>query len=164
MKRLKRGIIVCSVILLTLFMFASCSFTKDASDTALERSKDYTHYTEMLGKFPLGSDYNDITAYLDEEKLYYTTATDNLPRIQVFGGHLIFNADNELVSVFSTAWQHPDGWGTGSALDEVEAIYGKGSKLNDTQETTYIFKGKDGKTLITVVFDKHCVAEQWAIS
>lgn len=162
MRKLKRGIVVLVTITITLIMLSSCRLGGEEKKSIYQNSKDYANYTVMLEKFPLGSQYNDIIAYLDEQNLFYSTNSDNLPQIQVFGGQLFFDSQNRLHSLFSTAWMHPDGWGVGSALDEVQEIYGDGEKRDDTEKITYMFKS--GNTTITVVFDEHFIVQQWAIS
>lgn len=163
-ERLINAGIAVVVFSLTMFIMSSCSSSGIKTESKQSRSKNYELYTEMLSKYPLGSNYNDIIAYLEEIGVYYTENTEEgkLPKIQLYGGQLFFTSDSKLNSVTSTHWTTTDGWGAGSTIDDITAVCGEGDKLEKFEQPTYVFT-KDN-VRYTVTFDEHFIVEHWTLS
>lgn len=163
-KRLAVSVLIFMSLLCIVAALSSCRGSGPEKESLQSRSKKYELYTEMLEKYSIGAEYDDITAYLDEIEVAYTEKTQNsrVPQIQVYGGQLFFTSSRKLNSVTSTKWQTHDGWGVGSSLDDIEAVYGEGKKLENTKNPVYVYTTENEK--YTVTFDEHFIVTHWTLS
>lgn len=167
MKTLKSicvSFVLISVILFAASSLSSCSGKDTAKENRIERSHDYSIYTELMKQYPLGSDYDDIMAYITTvDVIYSTTESDGkVSRIQLYGGQLFFTEDKKLNSVSSTEWQTPDGFGAGSSMSEVRGALGNGQEIENTANTTYVYNSESGR--YTVKFNDEETVTHWILS
>lgn len=167
MKALKSicvSFIVVSVILFAASSLSSCVGREPAKENRVERSHDYSIYTELLKQYPLGSDYDDIMAYITTADVIYATdeSDGGVFRVQLYGGQLFFTSDKKLHIVSSTEWQTPDGFGVGSNMSEVRGALGNGSEIENSPDEKYIYKTENGN--YTVNFNDEGLVTHWILS
>lgn len=165
LKKCGVSLLIVSVILFAVSALSSCKSGGDkVEEGRISRSHNYSIYTEMLSVYPLGSDYDDIAAYLDEKDVIYTVSESDgaVSRIQLYGGQLFFTSDKKLNSVSSTEWQTPDGFGVGSSISEVRGAVGAEKKLENVAKATYVYKTESGR--YTVTFNDEEYVTYWVLS
>ncbi|MBP0958743.1 MAG: hypothetical protein J5992_01290 [Oscillospiraceae bacterium] len=167
MKALKSicvSFIVVSVILFVASSLSSCVGREPTKENRVERSHDYSIYTELLKQYPLGSDYDDIMAYITTVDVIYATdeSDGGVFRVQLYGGQLFFTSDEKLHIVSSTEWQTPDGFGVGSNMSEVRGALGNGSEIENSPDEKYIYKTENGN--YTVNFNDEGLVTHWILS
>ncbi|MBQ7958247.1 MAG: hypothetical protein IJ330_00825 [Oscillospiraceae bacterium] len=167
MKALKSicvSFIVVSVILFVASSLSSCVGREPAKENRVERSHDYSIYTELLKQHPLGSDYDDIMAYITTVDVIYATdeSDGGVFRVQLYGGQLFFTSDKKLHIVSSTEWQTPDGFGVGSNMSEVRGALGNGTEIENSPDEKYIYKTENGN--YTVNFNDEGLVTHWILS
>ena len=65
------SLLVISVILFAASSLSSCVGREPEKENRVERSHNYSIYTELLKQYPLGSDYDDIIAYITTVDVIY---------------------------------------------------------------------------------------------
>ena len=155
---------VISVILFAASSLSSCAGKDSQQENRVSRSHDYSIYTELMRKYPLGSDFDDIMAYITEADVIYATdeSDGGVFRVQLYGGQLFFTSDKKLNIVSSTEWQTPEGFGVGSDMSEVRGALGNGVEIENSASEKYIYKTENGK--YTVNFDDEGLVDRWILS
>lgn len=167
MKALKNigvSLFVISVILIVASSLSSCVSREPEKEDRVSRSHNYSIYTELLKQYPLGSDYDDIMAYIiDADVVYAEDESDGgVFRIQLYGGQLFFTSDKKLNIVSSTEWQTPEGFGVGSNMSDVRGNLGNGTEIENSASEKYIYETENGN--YTVNFDDEGIVSHWILS
>lgn len=158
------SLLVISVILFAASSLSSCVGREPEKENRVERSHNYSIYTELLKQYPLGSDYDDIIAYITTVDVIYAVdeSDGGVSRVQLYGGQLFFTSDKKLHIVSSTEWQTPEGFGVGSDMSEVRGALGNGKEIENSPGEKYIYETENGN--YTVNFDDEGLVSHWVLS
>lgn len=167
MKTLKSicvSFLVISVILFVASSLSSCVGREPEKENRVERSHNYSIYTELLKQYPLGSDYDDIINYITTVDVIYAVdeSDGGVSRVQLYGGQLFFTSDKKLHIVSSTEWQAPEGFGVGSNMGEVRGALGNGIEIENSPSEKYIYETENGN--YTVNFNDEGLVSHWILS
>ncbi len=167
MKTLKSigvSFLVITMILFIASSLSSCVDREPEKENRIERSHNYSIYTELLKQYPLGSDYDDIINYITTVDVIYAVdeSDGGVSRVQLYGGQLFFTSDKKLNIVSSTEWQTPEGFGIGSSMSEVRGALGNGSEIENSPGEKYIYETENGN--YTVNFDDEGLVSHWILS
>jgi len=156
--------LVISVILFAASSLSSCVGREPEKENRIERSHNYSIYTELLKQYPLGSDYDDIMEYITTVDVIYVTdeSDGGVFRVQLYGGQLFFTSDKKLNIVSSTEWPTPEGFGIGSSMNDVRGALGNGTKIENSATEKYIYETENGN--YTVNFDDEGLVSHWILS
>jgi len=158
------SLLVVSVILFAASSLSSCVGREPEKENRVERSHNYSIYTELLKQYPLGSDYDDIMTYITTVDVIYAVdeSDGGVFRVQLYGGQLFFTSDKKLHIVSSTEWQTPEGFGVGSNMSEVRGALGNGTEIENSPSEKYIYETENGN--YTVNFDDEGLVDRWILS
>ena len=158
------SLLVVSVILFAASSLSSCVGREPEKENRVERSHNYSIYTELLKQYPLGSDYDDIMTYITTVDVIYAVdeSDGGVSRVQLYGGQLFFTSDKKLHIVSSTEWQTPEGFGVGSNMSEVRGALGNGTEIENSPSEKYIYETENGN--YTVNFDDEGLVDRWILS
>ena len=158
------SLLVVSVILFVASSLSSCVGREPEKESRVERSHNYSIYTELLKQYPLGSDYDDIMTYITAVDVIYAVdeSDGGVFRVQLYGGQLFFTSDKKLHIVSSTEWQTPEGFGVGSDMSEVRGALGNGTEIENSPSEKYIYETENGN--YTVNFDDEGLVDRWILS
>lgn len=167
MKTLKSigvSFLVITMILFIASSLSSCVGREPEKENRIERSHNYSIYTELLKQYPLGSDYDDIINYITTVDVIYAVdeSDGGVSRVQLYGGQLFFTSDKKLNIVSSTEWQTPEGFGIGSSMSEVRGALGNGKEIENSPGEKYIYETENGN--YTVNFDDEGLVSHWILS